>query len=389
MKICILFFIYIGLAVRVSAQDAAPIYRQLASRLSAFESSSDGSAIEALIGPRMPTQIMLADAKSAELRHADIFRALHRAATSTFYTLPPLKRGEPFFGGDPNYAVLRAAVRLITGYSVLLVSDGNPIQAINEQSLGFLIAKQAMLGKSDLSYLVSVAIYDLTLTGMGKLLQIVGHYWEIVSAIERSLLAFPPPNLIEELNKSRRYDLQLIAWLDSESKKHGFKALLSNFKQNGNNPPSITSKLEWNKYVQANLKFLNKYYKEALVIAGKPYPESYLDMKALDASIQNGVFGKPALLMFASGLAEMIKNEQIILVRTQVYRIAASIMAFRALHGSFPATLEQAMAGMPASVFSMQNIKYSHIGEGFQLSGSVQRYPGSLLIRYSYPEPKN
>ncbi len=167
-------------------ENAAPLYVQLNSYYTTHPLTGADLILDTTKGVRLPTPQEHAQLRQGVQHRQDILRRVHQAAKRPFCAF-----NRNYAQGAslllPEYAKMRAGVRALTAESTLLLADGKPLDAIQNQELGFKTAQHAATAPILIANLVAVALDAITLRNMEKVLYAAGEQPRVAQAVEQSI----------------------------------------------------------------------------------------------------------------------------------------------------------------------------------------------------------
>lgn len=344
-----------------NAQNAAPVYRQLTKLLTAKPIAGD-NIVARVTGKRMPDAAQLAQIRTELKARPEVLALIHKAASR-----PKCNFDRDYALGPklmfPEYAKMRGAARTLTAESTVMLADGKPFDAIENQTLGFNIARHAASEPTLISGLVGIAVDALTLRGMEKALYVAGDKPGVAAAVENAIATNWQPHsykhalggesilfgvILEGLHeKGMSYDADIAA---------AYKAA----QQKSSDTPG------WEPFLDANGAFLVDVIRGAQKAGDRPYPEALPFLQKMNPAIENDksnahVLADILVPIYSQALNKYASDE----ARVSVVRCAASVLAWRQAHGSLPKSLAEAMPKVPVDPYNGKPLRYRLVGSGF------------------------
>jgi hypothetical protein len=377
-------------------QNAAALYTQMILlRKTRPLSQEDDGAIAAVAGHKMPSAEQWTQARLVLQHRPDLLRLIHQVAA----------RPQCVFTRDwsnpnailsPELAQMREAVRLLTAESLLLAQNGKPLEAVRNEALGFRIAHHADEENWLIGYLTAINSDAITLNSMEKILTMAGNDPAVADAVQKEIeKAWTPPDLIHSLRSEAGIQVGEVEML----RKLG-PASLGQF-AGDSSPDAATLHMNpqaWNAFLDANGAYMLHQMRTSINAAKRPFLEATPILRSLDAQTMQGkslthLLAVIILPQFALGAEKRASIQAL----ADTVRAAAAVLAWKARHGAFPATLAQALTTVPTDPFDGKPLRYRQEGTGFVLysvgkdgtfdGGTPDKQPSSRDVVFRYPLP--
>lgn len=292
----------------------------------------------------------------------------------------------------PYYAQMREAAKWIRRESLLLARDGHYPEAVRNQALGFNIARQAGMDPPLIGYLVSINVEKITLAGMEDILREAGSNAQAADAVRATINAYRPTY---DLTQSLRAETMMGMTVFAEVRA---SAAQSYARQRGGSPRDnpYVSKFWLKPNEAAYLHWMTAQIAASRLAEPKRLAEMKRIGTELDRLLARKPISNPSMTIVAVLFPVVWKADaselQTASMRT-VVSSAASVLAYRARHGKYPATLEQADAPLPVDYQTNRPLAYKVTGNGFEIaahpdtSGLEPERARSLTesLRFQYP----
>ncbi len=382
-------------------QNAAPVYQQLDKRLTAspFQGTEEQD-VSNLIGPAIPSSAQVRTARAILRDHGDILALVHQAAA----------KPECVFQRDWSQGLLmgfienvrmRSAARWLTAEAYLHAIDGQRPEAVRTQALVFQIARHAAQTPTQVANFAALAIGSIGLGGMERLLDLYGGDPAVVQAAGEAIDRWKVPSLayalrgdygvlaitipmLRERGPELLTDLQAVA-LDSDS----------SFTLPGTVGQAWARGREaWSRFVDTNGAVLLRRARLAAAAGDLPYPQAESAMRTA-ASAGGDAYAILAKLI-GPPYSLIVTRHSVVEARLQVDRGATAVLALRAQHRAWPASLA-AVATPPTDPFSGRPVVFRVEGDGFVVysvgesgkftGGDPDHKPARTEILFRYPTP--
>lgn len=383
-------------------QNAAPLYVQLNGYLAANPLTGGDRILDDVRSVKMPTAQEHEQLRQAVQHRQDILQRVHRAAK-----LPFCAFNRNYAQGAslmlPEYARMRAGVRMLTAESTLLLADGKPLDAIQNQTQGFHMAQHAEADPIIIANLVAIALDAITLRGMERVLYAAGEQPGVAQAVEQSVAQNWMPHSLKygmggefvmatvEIERMRKAGPGSLKDLGG-ALEDGFKGQAQRF--------GLQQSANWQKFLNNNESVLLREIKQTALTVDLPFWEAHPPLKAAEARLEgkkddsNYVLTGIFLPVFTQAETKQAQNR----AQAAVTRTAALVLAWKQRHGTFPNTLQQAVTEVPADPFDGKPLRYRHEGKGFVVYsvGETGKFDGGTPARkpdgnyesvFHYPMP--
>lgn len=375
------------------AENAGTVYKQIVESLTT-NPVADTSILLHLNGWRMPSAGQIAAARDELALHSDVLALIHKAAK-----LPKCHFDRDYsLGADllyPEWGKMNNGVRMLSAESTLMLTDGETLDAIANYALLFAIARHAA-SEPDVVCNETAIVYDrLALYGLEKILYKTGEQPDIAEAVEKCVTAnWQPHDLKYGLGTSIGiFDVAIDGIRtgtitdDSELKTAYKQRQQSGTTQN------------WEAYGDANVAYILDVVRLMRDAAGRPSYQSMLVMRNLESAVRSdsnsaNLLAKTMISNYRKAVLKQADNQ----ARADVVRAAASVLAWRQTHGSFPKSLDEAMTKVPADPYDGSPLQYRLVGNsGFVIwsvgptgvfdGGSPYTRPDKSETYFMYPLP--
>ncbi len=384
-------------------QNAAPLYVQLNNYYSANPLTGADRVLDDIRGVKLPTPQEQEQLRQAVQHRQDILTRVHAAAKRPYCDF-----NRNYAQGAslllPEYARMRAGIRALTAESTLLLADGKPLDAIQNQSLGFQMAQHADSDPIIIANLVAIALDAITLRGMEKVLYASGEQPGVAQAVEQAIAQHWKPHSLKygmggefvmatvEIERLRKAGPGSLKDWGGVLEGDGFKGQAQRF--------GLQQSANWQKFLNNNESVLLREIKQTALTVDLPFWEARPPLKATEARLEskkddsNYVLTGVFLPVFAQAATKQAQNR----AQAAVVRAAASVLAWKQQRGQFPDTLNQIMKTVPADPFDGKPLRYRHEGKGFVVYsvGETGKFDGGTPARkpddsyapvFHYPMP--
>ncbi|MCA1595044.1 MAG: hypothetical protein LC772_01245 [Chloroflexi bacterium] len=365
--------------------NAAPLYARLAIVLQKHPIQAEIDQLRPpnddwTSGPPLPAVQGFLD------RHQDLLALAQRAADRPVcgfkrnWTAGPWAR-------FPELEAIHTAAWLIFLQSLALAREGRLQDAVRSQSEGFRIAAHASSDPVLLADYVGLACEALTLRGMAVILHDAGPNLPVVRLVLATLHHRPPdPDLAralagEAVSVTTGIEISVlgrapVGFFDrspaADEQVGAFGRAMA--------PPKkrrVERRMWVIGLVQAAEARQLRDTLQLIDAAGRPYPERLRRFEAAAAAIRKRSRGRSALYQFTHPGADLIDmaaltlagsaaTEAKVVARGRVVEAAAVVMEYRAIHGDFPARLEDTAA--PLDPYTGGPLDYHRTASGFTVS---------------------
>ena len=349
--------------------NAAPLYVKLNNFYTAHPLTGTDRILDDMLRVRMPTAPEREQLRQAVRHQKELFQRVHEAANR-----PSCNFNRNYSQGAslllPEYSRMRAGVRALTAESTLLLADGKPIDAAQNQALGFKIAQHAATDPILIANLVGVALDAITLRGMEKILYATGEQPGIGRTVDRAIASdWKPHSLkygmggefilatveIERLRQAGPASLKNLGGVFED----GFKGQAQKF--------SLQSSANWQKFLNRNETVVLREIAQTAQVIDRPFWEAHPLLQAAEA--QRDTRKNDSDFMLANILLPVYVQSEVKQAQNRaqasVVRSAACVLAYKQWHGAFPDTLNQAMTDVPIDPFDGKPLRYRREGAGF------------------------
>jgi len=385
-----------------SEQNAAPLYRQLVALLKAKPTIGDDKIATDYSGRAGLTVAEARQIRAAFQHRADIGRLIHRAVSRpvcVFDRQWALGAQMQF----PEFRLLRTCARWLSAESALELYDGKPEAAIKTMALGFTLARHCAQDPMLIGYLVTIALDTITLHGMERILYVAGKQPNTPRDVRLAIESGWRPR---SLAHGMRGEV-IVPLIHIEQMRKGNPDTWGKFRKEdemeaGIGPLPLLSpadRADWNGFIDRSEVVTLQALDRIIVAADKPYPDANrlimrtvanVQSKEADAAYTLARIVFPVYSNSADTRARAISNPGVV-------EVAASVLEWRAHHGTYPERLSEAMLHVPADAFEGQPLRYRIEGKGFVVYsiGSTGKFTGGdpgtkpdakeTLTRYPMP----
>ncbi len=374
------------------AENAGTVYKQIVELLTA-NPVPDTSIILHLNGRRMPSAGQLAAARDELALHSDVMALIHKAAK-----LPKCHFDRDYsLGADllyPEWGKMNKGVRMLSAESTIMLADGEPLDAIANDAVIFAIARHAA-SEPDVVCNETAIVYDrLALYGLEKILYKTGEQPDIAETVEKCVTAnWQPHNLKYALGTSigifdvASNGIRTGTIIDDSELKTAYKQRQQSGKTQS-----------WEAYGDANVAYILDVVRLMRDAAGRPCPEGLSIMQNLEAAVRSdsnsaNLLAKTMISNYRKAVLKQADNQAC----ADVVHAAASVLAWRQTHGTFPKSLDEAMLKAPADPYDGSPLQYRLVGNGFVIwsvgptgvfdGGSPYTKPDKSETYFMYPLP--
>ncbi len=365
------------------AQNAAPIYTQLMQLLKAHPlTAQEKAALTLPPGASLPPAQWEQMARLVHDR-ADVMQLVHQAAAR-----PQCAFVRDWAMPDPadipfsELAAVRNAARFLEAESLLMARQGKPLDAVNNLTLGFQIARHGASDNTLIAYLVGVAIDAITLDGLKRILWMAGPNAAVAQSVKTTIAQnWKPRSLASALRTEVAFNLGLIAFLRMNG-ANGVDQITGDTSFSQAYPHLDPN--YWNAQLNYSGVFILRQMEYAIQNADRPYPKAQpaLGQIELQANDKRHVarFLAAVLLPDAAKTAE--KRAQI-QAMVDVDQAGAATLAQFARTGQLPDRLVH----LPNDPFNGAPLKYRCEGtNGFVIYsvGQSGDFNGGNLAEYHW-----
>jgi hypothetical protein len=381
-----------------AAQNSAPFYRQIDAYLRKQPTGEADSDVMRLLGRTPPTAAEVARGREIIEQRTAYLKLIHEAASR-----PKCDFQRDWSLGPnmlfPEYARMRSAARWLLGESGLLLQDGKPAEAAHNLAQGFRIAQHAASDPILIGHLVAVAIDAITLQGMENILLAAGDQPVVPQAVRTALERnWKKPSLAFGLTGETVMQYVAVKMV----RQGGLKTLRELTAGEDGPPPLEDTPFNDPKYldtiVDDNGRNLLRIMRKLIAAADQPYPTA---SRAVPAELEVVEQSKDPRYMLALVLLPVLDQAVAVRARDEAkasaVRAGASLLEYKAKHGSFPATLAEAISSVPADPFDLKPLRYRREGGGFVVwsvsqsltfdGGDPATKPAPTEIAFRYPLP--
>jgi len=361
-------------------QNAFPIYIKIGD-VRSFPSGNDEILALAVLNPGA-TETDWKNAHAFLHANADLVAAVHEAASKPQCVMPGrADTKNPSAALMSEMAPIRRAARLLSIESQVLAYDGKSREAIKNAGLGFHISDHAYQNPILLGMLVGIASDAITINSVESIMLLNRHQPNVVAEAGQMLESSRHSHtMIDALKGEAAFGISQMAFIRNSI--HG-SADLDALAAGGELPATLhLSKMttaEWNDFVDSNNIQWMKYFREIIADAADPYPTLSAKFAKIDAGMAaqhgNDVYLLQALdPPFTKVAVKEAQND----ARAAIVQASAALYIWRAKHGEYPATLQEATDTVPADPFDLKPIRYRRDGAGFVLYsvGDSGKYDG-------------
>lgn len=342
-----------------AADDAAPEYNALVSLLKRKPANDKAFEPSTATVPALQTAALKAYLRS----RPDIARLVHAAAARPHAYFPHKWTTDELL---PYLAQMRSAAIWLRRESLVLAREGRFEEAVANQALGFRVPQHAGEDPIIISFLVSLACDNITLSGMADIMREAGPNEKVDIAVRNAILAYHPTRDFARCWKGEAvFGLTTI----HDTTDPSSLSALGNGRSGAQSkalPRRVKGQRLW--IWDANEALYLHWMTLGLKAAEQPEAiRAEAVGRAADEFDHSLWMRQPATLltmilypMFSRALA----SAETRLAQRSVVTAAASVMLFRAQHGRFPSTLEEAAAPAPTDPRTGKALGYRLEGKG-------------------------
>lgn len=389
-------------ALPPDSENAAPLYVQLTQLLKAKPLAGTDKILDDNSKNYPASTEHIAQLRVALQHRQDILLLVHQAAGR-----PQCVFTRDYAMGPylllPEYAPMRAGLRILTKESQVLLADGKPLDAIRNETLGFHMAQQAAADPTLIPKLVGVALNSITLRFMERALYTAGDQPSVAKAITDAIAQNWKSVDMADGMRGEIILGEVACEMIRTGKLH--EETLKNF--NGVSRRSSLSKA----LVDANeLDLLRHLYTE-IKLMKQPYAEGISGMEALGQDIEihrnfpTHLLTSVLWLVFSQARAKQSQGE----AQAATVHASALVLAYHQQHGGFPDSLEAVVSPLPLDPFTTKfgkssdgklegkSLCYQREGAGFSIysvgptgkfsGGTTLHKPDSKETVFHFPMP--
>jgi hypothetical protein len=342
-------------------QNAAPIYTQLTDLLDKHPFSKQDKIAEWLTAPQMPSEEQFERVRKALAHRADVMSLIHRAALRPHcifvrdWTYPNAIL-------DKENGKMRAAGRLIVGESALSVRDGKPLDGVKDLADGFRIADHIASGNELYTYMTAENVDTLVLHGLRNVLYRAGDKPGVADAV-RSVI--DKECRLPDLARAFRTEAGMHI-IDLEVLRKLGPTYLNNFIGNNSSPPLHMMPQLWDHFIDDNGSVILRLQRAEAAGAELSYPQSFAALSAVEHEADKESSPMHLLVtVYSMHVADFAQRRAEWQAQVDITRAAASLLAYKSRHGSFPMTLAEALKPVPLDPFDGKPLRYRREGDGF------------------------
>jgi hypothetical protein len=357
-------------------QNAAPIYTKLTDLLASHPLAQEDKIVEFVTTKQMPSKEQFERVRRALKHRAELLALIHRATA----------RPQCVFLRDWSYpnavllkevAPMREATRLLIAESALLVHDGKPMDAVNNQTLGFTIARHIAPEHYLTAHMTAVAVDSMTLLGLQKILYIAGSDPAVAKAVRSAIENEWRPHSLARAFEGEAgmhvVDLQILRTQNS--------AYLNQYLGNTATPPLHMSPQELSDFVDENGRVLLRLERPVISAADLPNHQANAALRRASDQVENDMDHRHVLvLVLFFDYGNLAVRQATLQATAEVTRTAAALLAWKGRHGSFPPILADAMTPLPMDPFDGMPLRYRREGHGFVVysGGADGKFAGGV-----------
>jgi hypothetical protein len=392
-------------------QNAASDYKRMTALLKVRPLTAPDNIMDSVNGRRMPSAAQIKQIRNALAHRQDLIALVHQVASK-----PQCVFNRDYSLGPeltlPELVQMRHTARILTAESTLLLADGKPLEAIQNEALGFHTAWQTAQEPCIIACLVSVAIDASTLTWMEKCLYASENRPDILQAVQDAIEAHWKPH---SAAYSLRGDVIMFLVLLDRLRQKGPDGVPDPDAVKDKNAKSMQSKGKiaeaqtapspwqrtalWDAMMDINEIDMLERMQQTLQAADLPYRKADAVLKTLDEKAQKNA--ENSFRFFSVALNSTYYDVETKRASAQaqagVVRCAAALLLWKRQHGVFPERLDQAMDVPPTDPFDGKPLKYRRTGEGFVvysvganqtfMGGTRDKKPAKYQTYFWYPMP--
>ena len=338
-----------------AAENAAPLYVQLTQLLKAKPLAGTDKVLDDGSKNYPASAERIAQLRTALQHRQDILQLVHQAAARPRFVFTRDYAQGPYLL-LPEYAPMRAGLRILTRESLVLLADGKPLDAIRNETLGFHMAQHAAADSILIAKLVGVALNTMTLRFMERVLYTAGDQPGVAQAVADTIAQnWKLVNMADGMRGEVILG-EVVCDMIRAGKFHE-----GSFK-NGNGVSRHSSL--YKALVDANELDLLSHLNTEIKLMKQPYAEGISGMEALaqDIEIHNNL---PTHLLtsvlwpvFSQARAKQAQGE----AQAATVRASAQALAYHQQHRVFPDSLETVVSPLPLDPFAA-NISKSSDGK--------------------------
>jgi hypothetical protein len=378
------------------SQNAAPVYSKLTAVLAAHPLTPADQDAELYYHLDNPSPAQIAQARRFLARRGDILTLAHQAASR-----PQCVFNRPWNASNseaidfPELKSARDAARILSMESRLMAQSGHTQDAIRNEALAFRVARQA--GSDGLIFpaLVEIASDAITLRTLQNILRESHGNPQTARAVRQAIdQDFLPPSAATVLKRETAMQLGEIAWLRQtgpDGLSHPSATTMPRF--------AVQEKPAWDGMMNSNGAYILTEMQKMIASANLPYPTAYAREEAITK--QEGAHPAKHLVplpwtpildadqamrhtvgqMVLPAPSGLVQKRALVTADAAVTHTSAALLEYRAAHGSFPPTLDQAISPVPADPFDLNPLRHRREGAGFVVYsvGPTLHFDGGTL----------
>ena len=280
----------------------------------------------------------------------------------------------------PEYVQMRRAMRLLKAECFLLARSGHKVEAVREASRGFRLAAHASSERMLISQLVGIAIESITLAGLQEILEQCGPNPDIANHIHQALAERSPQydlrtGLCAEagvfavqcsrLGQSQTFEqLEFMTQSYGEEKGTGQADVLHSRPPTSRKPYPGETQMIHELFDAVSARYLARTRHLVRLAEEAPRKRLIIFKQEAHQPPSKDLVGELASA-FNLNIPDLAVTMLRIQAKEQVLSAAASLLAYRAAHPSFPPDLQKAFARPPHDPFTGAPVRYRVEANGF------------------------
>jgi hypothetical protein len=355
-----------------SPDNAAPIYREIARTLGPQPGLSWYWPLSFFTqrAPLSPEQ--LAQARNILKEQREALALAHRAATRP-YCLVALDPDPSQDGYVALLPAMRASARILCAESAVQLAYGHTVEAIEPLVECSRIAQQTFASNRLNDTVIGEEIEEMALASLQRVLYAAGGDKRVCTAVAEACGAIQLPDMVTMLHRELAFAISANNW--NAAHPH----------DTHEGAPG-TPRLDFAALAHERRESLLRIVRALRALQPLVQLPYHVAMPKLTAIIQQLKPGEDADNYYDGYVLDMHRTALTTGARLMAYRsvieATADILAFKAFHSTFPATLEQATPHPPPDPFTGAPISYRRESTGFVVysKGSTGRYEGAVSI---------
>ena len=376
------------------SDNAGPIFLKVAAAVHDKSHATEDSILDNSVGLKsMPSEAQYAQIGKALVKRASVMNEIHTAAHKKACAFIK-DYSDPGKFRFPELAAIRDSTRRITAESLAMAHAGHAVEAVKNQALVFQMAKHAAHEHTLIGMLVQAACNAIGLSGLQKILYVShGNAQAAMRIAEVIQVNLGDLDLQAVWKKERGIQIQLL----ERCRKDG-PAGLRAYNDGKHNTQVNISPDKWDEYIDHNGIVLQNRMERVVTASLKPIWQAMAELSKIDTESDkdqdpNDVIAVIALMETNRVLLKIATNN----ATASLTQLGAELIAYKANHGSYPASLSKIVSPEPIDPNNGKPYGYTREGDGFVVfstgvnsdfdGGEPGKVKGRFDVLFRYPLP--